>query len=391
MKPAIRYGMIGGGKGAFIGNVHRMAARLDGRFELIAGCLSSTPQRARESGREIGLPDDRNYPTWRAMLDGERALPAQRRIQAVSIVTPNDGHFEIASAFADAGFNIILDKPMVQTSEQARALARVAAERGVVLCITYNYTGYPMVRAAREMVRAGEIGTIRKVIVEYHQGWLASPIESSGHKQASWRTDPARAGLGGAIGDIGTHAENLLSHVTGLRIEAVCADLSTFIPGRQLDDDAAVLLRLEGGARGVLSVSQVCAGSENDLRLRIWGERGGLEWRQEDPNVLSHTPDGQPARVLRRGNTYAPSAAAAMTRLPSGHPEAFIEAFANIYAAAASAIETRESAGVSPPSDTSVEFPGIIDGVRGVAFIEAVVASSRAGGAWTALPPQKLS
>ncbi len=379
---SIRLGMVGGGRDAFIGAVHRMAARLDGRFELIAGALSSTPEKSLASGRDLGLADDRNYPSWRAMVEGESRLPADRRIQGVSIVTPNDTHFEIARAFADAGFNVILDKPMVHSTEQARELARVVRSRGVVFCVTYNYTGYPMVRQAREMVRAGELGTIRKVIVEYNQGWLASALETTGQKQAGWRTDPARSGLGGAVGDIGTHAENLLSTITGLTIESLCADLTTFIPGRRLDDDASVLLRLKGGAKGILTASQVCIGCENDLRIRLWGDRGGLEWRQEEPNSLIHSPATGPQRILRRGNDYLTPAAKSGTRLPSGHPEAFIEAFANIYSGVADAITARASG----TSATTPAFPGVIEGARGVAFIEAVVESSGSGGVWKTLP-----
>lgn len=374
--------MVGGGRDAFIGNVHRMAARLDGRYAFIAGALSSTPEKSLASGKDLGLSDDRNYPSWSDMLDAESRRPANERIQVVSIVTPNDTHFEIANAFADAGFNVILDKPMVHTSEQARVLARTVTSRSVVFCVTYNYTGYPMVRHAREMVRRGDLGHIRKVIVEYNQGWLAAPLERTGQKQADWRTDPARSGLGGAIGDIGSHAENLLATITGLTIDSLCADLSTFVPGRRLDDDANVLMRLTGGAKGILTASQVCIGCENDLRIRVWGEKAGLEWRQEDPNALIFSPHTGPQHVLRRGNDYLTDAAKSATRLPSGHPEAFIEAFANIYAAVADAIAARESGNPAPTTD----FPGIIEGARGVAFIEAVVASSKAGATWTRLP-----
>ena len=387
----IRLGMVGGGRDAFIGAVHRMAARLDGRYAFIAGALSSTPEKSLASGRDLGLADDRNYPTWRAMVEGESRLPAERRIQAVSIVTPNDTHFEIARAFADAGFNVILDKPMVHSTRQAGELSQVVRSRGVVFCVTYNYTGYPMVRQAREMVRAGELGAIRKVIVEYNQGWLASSLESTGQKQAGWRTDPSRSGLGGAIGDIGTHAENLLATITGLTIESLCADLTTFVPGRRLDDDANILLRLSGGAKGILTASQVCIGSENDLHIRVWGDKGGLDWRQEEPNSLIHSPANGPQRILRRGHDYLTPAAKAATRLPSGHPEAFIEAFANVYSAVAEAIAAKSSDagshGVTASASTrAAEFPGIVEGSRGVAFIEAVVESSRSGGVWKTLP-----
>lgn len=381
MKNTIRLGMIGGGQGAFIGGVHRMAARLDGMYELVAGALSSTPERAIASGKELGLADDRSYPTWRAMLESELARPADERINAVSIVTPNHAHFEPARAFADAGFHVILDKPMVHTVEQAEQLAQTVRERNVVFAVTYNYSGYPLVRQAREMVRAGEIGEVRKVVVEYNQGWLATKLEESGQKQADWRTDPSRSGVGGCIGDIGSHCEQLVSSITGLEIEHLCADLTTFVPGRQLDDDANVLLRFRGGARGILFASQICVGGENDLRIRVWGTRGGLVWHQEEPNrLLVHRLD-QPDQVYRRGNGYLGEAATLGTRIPAGHPEAFIEAFANVYKAAAEAIH----AGAGADAPERFGFPGVEDGLRGVRFIHRTVESSRSEQKWTAM------
>ncbi len=369
----LRMGMVGGGRDAFIGEVHRMAARLDDRIELIAGALSSTPEKARESGRDLGLAEDRIYLTWKALIEGERKRAAGDRIDFVSIVTPNDSHFAIAKAAILAGFHVVCDKPMVTTIEEAAELERLVTRAGVVFCVTYNYTGYPLVKQAREMVLGGEIGEVRKLVVEYHQGWLATKLEESGHKQADWRTDPSRAGAGGAIGDIGSHAENLVSYVTGLEIDSLCADLSRFVPGRRLDDDAAVLLRFRGGARGILSASQVCVGQLNDLRLRVWGTRGGLAWHQEDPNVLRVTSLAGPERTFQRGAAGLAGPAQAATRLPVGHPEAFLEAFANVYRGAAAAIAGEASA---------LDYPGVHDGARGVRFIHAVVASSDAGAEW---------
>ncbi len=368
----IRLGMVGGGQGAFIGAVHRTAARLDRNYVLQAGALSSTPQKALASARDLGLA--RGYGSWQEMLDGELALPPAERIEAISIVAPNHVHFPVAKAFADAGFHVICDKPLVHTRGQAAELARTAHEKGIVFGVTYNYTGYPLVKEARRLIREGAIGKLRKVVVEYHQGWLATRAEAGGdNKQAEWRTDPARSGAGGAIGDIGSHAENLVSTVTGLELESVCAELTTFVPGRRLDDDATVLLRFEGGARGVLAVSQVEVGEENDLRLRVYGETGSLDWRQEDPNRLVLKSLEGPARVLTRGNGYLGDAAKAASRIPPGHPEAFLEAFANVYAGVADAIR----------GDPRADYPTVADGVRGVAFIDTVVTSARNGGVWT--------
>lgn len=385
-RSTLRMGMVGGGQGAFIGAVHRTAAGLDGHVRLVAGCLSSTPERALASGRELGLDERRNYRTWREMLDGERALPREERIDFVSIVTPNHVHHEVANAFAAAGIHVVCDKPLVVNSQQARDLIATQKQSGVVLAVTYNYSGYPMVKQAREMVAggAGEIGPVRKVIVEYNQGWLASALEKTGQKQADWRTDPARSGAGGAIGDIGSHAEQLVSYVTGLRVESLCADLTTFVPGRRLDDDANVLLRFAGAARGILTASQVCVGCENDLRLRVWGEKGGLEWRQEEPNHLVFTPIGQPERIYRRGNEYVGAAAKRNTRIPAGHPEAFLEAFANVYNAAGEAMRANAGAkgGHRNLGAGGYDYPDVIDGARGVHFIEKVVESSRSDRKW---------
>lgn len=378
---ALRMGMVGGGRDAFIGAVHRKAAALDGGIAFMAGCLSSTPEKATASGRDLGLADDRNYPTWKAMVERERGRPRYERIDFVSIVTPNHTHYPIARAFVDAGIHVVLDKPMCCTSVEARELAAAVKKANVVCCVTYNYSGYPMVKQARYMVRQGVIGELRKVIVEYNQGWLATALEKSGQKQADWRTDPARSGAGGAIGDIGSHCEQLVATITGLEIESVCADLTTFVPGRKLDDDANVLLRFKGGAKGILTASQIEIGHENDLRIRVWGSKGGLEWRQEEPDSLWHKPDGQPVQLLRRGNGYLCEEAKQASRLPPGHPEAFIEAFANVYLGASRAILADGGAGAGREFD----FPDVEQGARGVRFIEKVVESARSDKKWTAM------
>lgn len=380
----LRLGMIGGGQGAFIGAVHRSAARLDGNIELVAGALSSTPEKSIASGKKLGLDDDRCYPTCQAMLETESTRSANDRIEAVSIVTPNHAHFEPAKAFAEAGFHVILDKPMVHTLEQAEDLVRTVRERDVVFAVTYNYSGYPLVKQAREMVYSGELGEIRKVVVEYNQGWLAEKLEETGQKQADWRTDPARSGVGGCIGDIGSHCEQLVSYITGLELESLCADLTSFVPGRRLDDDANLLLRFKPvngspPARGLLFASQICVGGENDLRIRVWGTKGSLAWHQEDPNQLLVQRIGQPDQIYRRGNDYLCEAAKDAARLPAGHPEAFFEAFANIYSGVAKAI--RAGAGAKGPAQ--FDFPGVEDGARGVRFIHKTVESSRSEVKWT--------
>ncbi|AFZ68575.1 Gfo/Idh/MocA family protein [Deinococcus peraridilitoris] len=377
----LRMGMVGGGQGAFIGAVHRHAAALDGQIEFVAGALSSTPDKARASGRALGLSAERNYGSWEEMLERERARPQGERIDFVSIVTPNHMHYPVARAFAEAGIHVVCDKPLVHTSEQASDLLRVTKRSGVVFAVTYNYTGYPMVREARELVRSGRLGDIRKVIVEYNQGWLAQQLEESGNKQADWRTDPSRSGIAGALGDIGSHAENLMTTVTGLELEALCADLTTFVPGRRLDDDANMLLQFQGGARGLLWSSQVQIGSENDLRLRVYGTRGSLTWHQEDPNALQFFPADGPEQVLRRGNAYLSAAAQRATRLPAGHPEAFLEAFANVYLGAAEAM--RAHAEGRAPDPLLADFPTLEDGARGVHFIEKAVESAQSERKWT--------
>lgn len=373
----LRYAMVGGGRDAFIGAVHRRAIALDGLAELAAGALSSTPERAIASGRALGLAQDRNHGDWRALLDDELKRPPGERIDFVSIVTPTDTHFEVARAFVEAGFHVVCDKPLVHTGGQANALVAAVAAHGAVFGVTYNYTGYPMVRQAREMVREGVIGPVRKVVVEYNQGWLATALEATGNKQAGWRTDPARSGLAGALGDIGSHAENLVATVTGLRISELVADLSTLVPGRALDDDASVLLRFHGGARGVLIASQVNAGLENDLRLRVSGSLGTLEWRQEQPSRLVHYRLDGAMQTLTRGSPWLGASARAASRIPAGHPEGFIEAFANVYRGVAADIRARETGVAANRLDA--DYPRVEDGARGVHFIERAVASSRDG------------
>jgi predicted dehydrogenase len=376
----IRLGMVGGGQGAFIGAVHRMAARLDGHYELCAGALSSDPARARASAREIGLPDERSYGSYVDMIAGESGR--EDRIEAVAIVTPNHLHFPIAKAFLEAGFHVICDKPMTVSVDEARVLRAIASSQGLILAVTYNYSGYPMIRQARAMVARGDLGTLRVVQGEYAQQWLAEDIERTGQKQAAWRTDPAQSGAGGCIGDIGTHIYHLIGFVTGLEAESLCADLTAFVPHRRLDDNAHLLLRFRGGAKGMIWTSQVAPGHENGLQLRVYGDKGGLVWRQEQPNELFYAPLGGEPRRITRGGYGALDVAARLTRVPSGHPEGYIEGFANIYSEIAAALRAaRTGAAV----DSGVSFPTGADGEKGVAFIEAAVRSSNAGATWVTL------
>lgn len=387
--PKLRYAMVGGGRDAFIGAVHRHALALDGQYEFVAGALSASPQKSRASGRDLGLRDDRNHGSWQRLLEDELGRPAGERIDIVVIVTPNHVHHQVAGAFVDAGFNVVCDKPLVPTTALADDLVARVCARGTLFAVTYNYTGYPMVREARELVRSGAIGAVRKVIVEYQQGWLAGALESSSTKQSAWRSDPAQSGPGGALGDIGSHAENLMTTVTGLELASLCADLTAFGAGRRLDDDASILLRFEGGARGVMIASQIAAGQENDLRLRVIGERGSLAWRQEDPNTLLHSPIDGPHRLLTRNAPWLVSESARRAcRLPPGHPEGFVEAFANLYSAVAADLRLRKSsAGLPSAVDEAeaAEYPRIEAGARGVRFIEKAVASAAGDSKWTAM------
>ena len=378
----LRYAMVGGGRDAFIGAVHRNAMALDGQYQMVAGALSSSPEKSRASGRDLGLADDRNHGTWQELLADELRRPPGERIDLVAIVTPNHLHHDVARAFVDAGFHVVCDKPLVHTSAQADELAALVAARGTLFAVTYNYTGYPMVREARELVRTGAIGAVRKVVVEYQQGWLAGALESASNKQSAWRVDPALGGPAGAMGDIGSHAENLVATVTGLELESLCADLSSFGAGRVLDDDASLLLRFEGGARGVMMASQIAIGHENDLRLRVIGERGMLDWRQEEPNLLVHAPVDGPPRMLTRNAPWLSEPARRACRLPAGHPEGFIEAFANVYLGVAADLRLRAGQGRAASAEEA-EYPRIEAGVRGVRFIEKTIASSRSAAKWT--------
>jgi predicted dehydrogenase len=371
--------MIGGGRGAFIGAVHRIAAAMDGQAELVAGAFSSDAARSRASGADLFLDPARVYGSYREMAKAESAMPPARRLDFVVIVTPNHQHFEPAKLFLQSGFNVVCDKPVTFDLAQARRLRTVVRGTGKVFVLTHNYTGNAMVKQARALVRDGTVGTIRKVVVEYPQGWLADAVERTGQKQASWRTDPKRSGAAGCMGDIGTHAENLARYITGLEIEELCADLSTFVKGRKLDDDGNVLVRYKGGAKGVLHASQICVGDENDLNIRVYGTKASLEWRQEHPNELVVKYADRPRQVWRRGNAYDGKEATRFTRIPAGHPEGYLEAFGNIYREAFRAVAAEVE---GRPVPRGLDFPTIDDGVEGMAFIEAVVRSSRLGARW---------
>ena len=376
--PRIRLGMVGGGRGAFIGAVHRIASRIDDQYDLVAGCFSADPDKSAASAADLGVA--RSYGSF-----AEMAAKESRRkdgIEAVAIVTPNHMHAPVASEFLKRGIHVICDKPLTATLPEAKKLARAAEASGVVFALTHNYTGYPMIRQAQAMVQAGDLGDIRLVNVEYAQDWLAEPLEASGQKQADWRTDPARSGAGGSTGDIGTHAFNLANFVTGLTLSELSADLQSFVPGRRVDDNGHVLLRYTSGARGILWCSQVAAGCENALRLRIYGTKAGIEWEQENPNYLWVTPLGAPRYRLTRGGAGTGDAAARMSRIPAGHPEGYLEGFANIYAEAARAIIARRD---GTALDKAVTFPGLKEGLEGVAFVDACVRSSGKNAAWTKL------
>ena len=383
MSRKIRYGMVGGGRGAFIGAVHRIAANIDGQIELVAGAFSSDPEKSKASGADFFLSPDRVYGSYQELVTKEAALPADQRIDFVSIVTPNHVHFPAAKAALEAGFHVLSDKPATFDLAEAKELAAIVKKTGSLYGLTHNYTGYPLVKEARHLVHSGKLGKIRKVVVEYPQGWLATRIEASGQKQAAWRTDPKRSGAAGCIGDIGTHAENLAEYITGLQISELAADLTAFVKGRKLDDDGNVLLRFKGGAKGVLHSSQISVGEENNLNIRVYGELGGLEWHQNEPNTLLVKWMDQPMQVYRTANGYLSDAAKAAGRTPPSHPEGYLEAFANIYKNFANAIRARQAGKKLAKDDVANDYPKIEDGVRGMAFIEAVVASSKANAAWT--------
>jgi predicted dehydrogenase len=377
----IRYGMVGGGQGAFIGAVHRLAARMDDKYELVAGALSADPKKAKASAAELGLDPSRSYGSYAEMAKAEAKRPDG--IEAVAIVTPNHVHVPAAKAFIEAGIHVICDKPLALNLKEAQSLAALLKKNPkVIFALTHNYSGYPMIRQAREMVASGVLGEIRLVQGEYPQDWLTTALEQTGQKQAAWRTDPKRSGAGGCVGDIGTHTYQLGCYVSGLEAQELSADLHSFVKGRVLDDNCHVMLRYKGGAKGMIWTSQVAPGNENGLKLRIYGTKGGLEWTQADPNYLWYTPFGQEKRLITRGGAGSGAAAGRVTRVPPGHPEGYLEGFANIYTEVAAAITAARSA---KKPDKAVQYPGIADGVAGMAFIEACVKSSKANARWTKL------
>ena len=385
MSRKIRYGMIGGGRGAFIGAVHRIAAQIDGQIELVCGAFSSDPEKSKASGADLFLTPDRCYGSYEEMIKAEAALPEGERMDFVAIVTPNHMHFPPAKMALEHGFHVLSDKPATFNLAEAKELGTLVEQSGLLYGLTHNYTGYPLVKQARDMVAAGTLGKIRKIVVEYPQGWLATRLEESGQKQASWRTDPTKSGAAGSIGDIGTHAENLAEYITGLHISELAADITAFVDGRQLDDDGNVLLRFQGGAKGILHCSQISVGEENNLNIRVYGEKGGLEWHQNEPNTLLVKWLDQPMQVYRTANGYLSPAALAAGRTPPSHPEGYLEAFANIYKNFALAVRARVENSTLPDDSPAHDFPSIKDGIRGMAFIEAVVASSQHNAAWTTL------
>ncbi|MFN0128406.1 MAG: Gfo/Idh/MocA family protein [Verrucomicrobiales bacterium] len=385
MSRKIRYGMVGGGRGAFIGAIHRIAAQIDGQIELVCGAFSSDPEKSKASGADLFLPPGRCYGSFEEMIKSEAKLPEGERMDFVAIVTPNHMHFPPSKMALEHGFHVLSDKPATFNLAEAKKLGELVKKTGLLYGLTHNYTGYPLVKQARDMVAAGTLGKIRKVVVEYPQGWLATRLEESGQKQASWRTDPKRSGAAGSIGDIGTHAENLAEYITGLQIAELAADITAFVKGRKLDDDGNVLLRFKGGAKGVLHCSQISVGEENNLNIRVYGEKGGLEWHQNEPNTLLVKWLDQPMQVYRTANGYLSPAALAAGRTPPAHPEGYLEAFANIYKHFALAIRARLEKKKLPKDDPALDFPTIHDGIRGMAFIEAVVASSKKNAAWTQL------
>ena len=383
----LRMGMVGGGPGAFIGEVHRKASRMDGGIATVAGAFSRSAEQSRATGKQLMLDPARVYASYQEMIEKEARLPAGERIDIVAVTTPNYSHFPIAKLALESGFHVMCEKPMTFTSQEARNLVAIVKKTGKVFGLMHNYTGYPMVKLARDMVRAGEIGEIRKIVVQYPQGWLATALESTGQVQASWRTDPSQSGAAGAIGDIGTHCENLAEYITGLKITEVCADITTFVPGRRLDDDGNCLLHFNNGARGILHVSQVAVGEENALAIRVYGTKLALEWHQEHPNALHVKDQNGPEKIYRRGNGYVAeksAAAARATRIPSGHPEAFLEAFANVYCNFADTVRA-VNAGVKP-DPLALDFPNVEDGLRGMIFIETVIASGARSEKWTTMP-----
>ncbi len=381
MNRKMRMGMVGGGRGAFIGGVHRIAAAIDGQIELVCGAFSSSPEKSKASGADLYLPPERCYGSFEEMIKAEKELPVGERMDFVSIVTPNHVHFAPAKMALENGFDVICDKPLAFNLDEARELQALVKSTGRTFALTHNYTGYPMVKQARHMIKTGAIGKIRKVVVEYPQGWLSQRVEADpNNKQASWRTDPKRSGAAGAMGDIGTHAENLAEYITGLKITELCADLTAFVEGRPLDDDGNVLLHFDNGAKGILHASQISHGEENDLNIRIYGENGGLQWHQMEPNTLLHKHQENGTHVIRTGVGDLCEAAQAAARIPAGHPEGYLEAFANVYKNFANTIRKRMSG--EEPSEVDLDFPSVDDGVRGMLFIDAVVSSSQSDQKW---------
>jgi predicted dehydrogenase len=381
MTGKIRMGMIGGGKNAFIGAVHRIAANIDGHIELCCGALSSNPETAKESGAALFLPEDRNYGSYQEMIEKESLLPADTRMHFVTIVTPNFAHFAPAMLALEHGFHVVIDKPITLTLSEARQLEEKVQETGLTLCLTYTYSGYPMVKQGRQMVKDNAFGKIRKVMVEYPQGWLSLPSEKDGNKQSAWRTDPSKSGISGCMGDIGTHAAQLAEYISGLEITKICADLNIVVDGRALDDDGNVLLKFNNGANGILVASQIAAGEENALKIKVYGEKGGLEWHQEEPNTLKVKWLDAPTQLYRSGQGYLSAAAQYNARTPSGHPEGYLEAFANIYRNFALTLKSKLEG--KEPTAEMLDFPGVAEGVRGMAFIENVVASGQSDQKWT--------
>lgn len=377
----LKMGMIGGGKNAFIGAVHRIAANMDGLIELHCGAFSSSPDLSLESGKELGLTQDKCYKSYTKMIEVESKLPSEERMDFVSIVTPNHAHFAPAMLALENGFHVVLDKPMTLTLAEAKLLEQKVNETGLYLCLTHTYAGYPMVKQARSMVAENQLGTIRKIMVEYPQGWLSTGFENEGNKQAAWRTDPSKSGISGCMGDIGTHAAHLAEYISGLKITQLCADINTVVANRRLDDDGNVLLKFDNGANGILVASQIAAGEENSLKIKVYGEKGGLEWHQMEPNTLVVKWLDAPAQLYRTGNGYLSAIAAFNTRTPSGHPEGYLEAFGNLYKSFALTLQSKLEG--KEPSANMLDFPTAKDGVRGMAFIENVIASGKSSQKWT--------
>ena len=377
----LKMGMIGGGKGAFIGAVHRIAANIDGLIELHCGAFSSSSSVSLESGKELFLPEAKCYESYTQMIEKEANLPHDERMDFVTIVTPNHAHFAPAMLALSHGFHVVLDKPMTLTLQEAKALEQKVKETGLYLCLTHTYSGYPMVKQAKNMIAENKLGTIRKIMVEYPQGWLSTNFESEGNKQAAWRTDPSKSGISGCMGDIGTHAAHLAEYISGLKITHLCADINTIVANRRLDDDGNVLLKFDNGANGVLIASQIAAGEENSLKIKVFGEKGGLEWHQMEPNTLLVKWLDAPAQVYRTGNGYLSPIAIFNSRIPSGHPEGYLEAFANLYKNFALTLQTNYQG--KEPTPEMLDFPTVSDGVRGMAFIENVIASGQSSQKWT--------